>query len=209
MNNVNVINNAGKDVVVTVNKNKNNVQIVIDLAADKKVQLSELKPGDIFKANDIEYIVLEQFEITTAVLRKDILENTMKFGENNNWKESDIRSFLNCEYLSELNNVFGKENIVLHNIDLLSLDGFDDYGKCTDKVSLITIDQYRRYRKVIGKPLGKLWWLLTPDSTPTGCGSGGVQCVGSNGRVYYYWYNGCDGVRPFFLLKSSIFVSCE
>ena len=208
--NVNVINNVGKDVVVTVNKENGNTQIVIDLAGNK-VELSTLKAGDIFKSNDGEYIVLEQFENgTTAVLRKELLEDTMKFNsDNNNWKLSSIRKYLNGDYLKELNEVFGEENIIEHAVDLLSLDGLDDYGTSIDKVSLLDIDQYRKYRKVIGENKDNWWWLLTPNSTPSGYSSDDVRYVDSGGDVGYCWCDGSGAVRPFFILKSDIFVSCN
>ena len=208
--NVNVINNVGKDVVVTVNKENGNTQIVIDLAGNK-VELSTLKAGDIFKSNDGEYIVLEQFENgTTAVLRKELLEDTMKFNsDNNNWKLSSIRKYLNGDYLKELNEVFGDENIIEHAVDLLSLDGLDDYGTSIDKVRLLDIDQYRKYRKVIGENKDNWWWLLTPNSTPSGYSSDDVRYVDSGGDVGYCWCDGSGAVRPFFILKSDIFVSCN
>ena len=208
--NVNVINNAGKDVVVTVNKENGNTQIVIDLAGNR-VELSTLKVGEVFKANNVEYIVLEQLgNESTAVIRKELLEDTMKFdSDNNNWKTSSIRKYLNCEYVKELNEVFGENNIVEHTVDLLSLDGLDDYGTSIDKVSLLDIDQYRKYRKVIGENKDNWWWLLTPNSTPSGYGSGGVRYVYSDGDVGYGLYDGFGAVRPFFILKSSIFVSCD
>lgn len=188
--NVNVINNAGKDVVVTINKENGNTQIVIDLAANT-VELSTLKAGEVFKVDNVEYIVLEQLgNESTAVIRKELLEDTMKFdSDNNNWKTSSIRKYLNCEYVKELNEVFGENNIIEHTVDLLSLDGLDDYGTSIDKVSLLDIDQYRKYRKVIGENKDNWWWLLTPDSTPSGYSSGSVQYVVSYGGVCYCW---CD-----------------
>ena len=210
MSKVNVINNVGKEVVVTVNEVNGNTQIVINLA-DSKAELSTLKPGDVFKVNDVEYIVLEQSGDTTAVLRKELLEDDMKFGSNNNWKESDIRKYLNNEYLKEIEEVFGKENIFEHSVDLLSMDGLEDYGTCRDKVSLLTIDQYRKYRrrKLLRENKEKCWWLSTPDSTPSGYSTDGVRFVFSVGDVGYGWYDGCGAVRPFFILSSSIFISCD
>lgn len=49
--------------------------------------------------------------------------------------------------------------------------------------------------------------LITPDSTPSGCGANHVRYVINDGSV---GCNRCDinfGVRPFFVLKSSTFVS--
>lgn len=207
-NNVNVINNVGKDVLITVNNKDGNTQIIIDLA-NNKVELSTLLPGDTFKSNDVEYIVLEQFENgTTGIITKELLKDSMKFdSDNNNWKTSNIRRKLNEEYLNEL--VFGEENIVEHTVDLLSLDGLNDYGTSKDKISLLTIDQYRKYRKILGEDKDNWWWLSTPNSTPTGYSSDFVQYVNSNGDVDCGWCGGVGGVRPFFILKSSIFVSCD
>ncbi len=209
-NNVNVINKAGKEIVVTVNSKDGNTQIVIDLASNK-IELSTLKAGDVFKMNDVEYIVLEQLNNDiTAVIRKNFLEDEMKFDDdNNNWKESSIRKFLNEDYLKKLCESFGENNIVEHTVNLLSLDGLDDYGTSIDKVSLLTIDQYRKYRKVIGENKDTWWWLSTPDSTPSGYGSDDVRCVNSDGSVDFDWCDCSVAVRPFFILKSSIFVSCD
>lgn len=198
--NVNIINNAGKDVVVTVNSKDGNTQIVIDLAGNK-VELSALEPGQVFRNNNIEYIVLEQLcDNAAAVIRKDCLDSTMEFDfVNNNWKTSSLRKFLNDDYLKELIKDFGEENIISHSVDLLSLDGLDDYGTSTDKVSLLTIDMYRKYRKVLGENMDNWWWLLTPNSTPSGCGAAFVQCVRSVGDTNFSAVAGMAGVFARFL----------
>ena len=202
-NNVNVINKAEKDLDITVNNIDGNIQIIIN-AKKMDINLLALKAGETFRVNDIEYIVLEQLDGNqTAVIRKELLEDEREFdSDNNDWRTSSIREFLNEEYLEEIEKVFGKERIVEHTVDLLSLDGLDDYGTSDDKVSLLTIDQYRKYRKVLGGNLDDWWWLITPDSTPSGESASFVQCVCSGGCV------GCcrccydGGVRPFFILQS-------
>lgn len=203
-NNINVINEAEKDLIVTVNNVDGNIQITVKTKTER-IDLLSLKSGEVFEIAGIEYIVLEQMDGNrTAVIRKNLLKNNMKFdSDNNNWKTSSIREFLNGKYLEEIEKVFGRDTIVEHIIDLLSLDGLDDYGTSSDKISMLTIDQYRRYIKVLGANLDNLWWLITPDSTPSGTGSSCVQFVDSCGYVYY-----CDcvclslGVRPFFILQS-------
>lgn len=206
--NVNVINNAGNSVEVKVNKVGDAIQITIDVPQNG-TELSLLKPGDVFEKNNVEYIVCEQFEAgTTAVVRKDCLDKVMEFGNNNNWKESKWREYLNGEYLKEMETVFGVENIVEHEVDLTSLDGYDDYGVSVDKVSAMNIDRYRKYHKHIGDT-SEYHYLSTPDSTPSGTGSSGVRCVDDDGNVDWSGCNWGRGVRPFFVLKSSIFVSFD
>lgn len=199
---VNVINKAEKDLDVTVNNVDGNIQIIIS-TKKADIDLLSLKTGEIFEVNNVEYIVLEQLHANqTAVIRKELLDD-MEFGDdNNNWKTSSIRKYLNGDYLKEIEEAFGKDRIVEHKVDLLSLDGLDDYGVSIDKVSLLTIDQYRRYRKVLGDNLENWWWLSTPDSTPSGYSGRYVQYVLSDGDVDF---DDCDyvgGVRPFFILQS-------
>ena len=208
MNNVNVINNAEKDIDIIVNNNNGKIEIVIDLK-NKDFKLSKnLKAGDIFKDNDGEEYILLYFMSNgdAVILKKDSLKS-MEFGSNNNYNGCNIDKYLCGEYLSELERKFGKNNIVEHEVDLLSLDGEDDYGKITRKVSILTLDEYRHNKKVIKNYINEWFWLCTPDSTPSGYSSNYFQFVNSNGYVNYFWYNGCKAVRPRFVLSSSIFES--
>lgn len=197
--NVNIINNVGNNVNVKVEEINGTTQIVIDIP-QAKADLNILNPGDVFEMCGVEYIVCEQFsDGKTAVVRKECLDDTIRFGNDNNWKNSDLRAFLNNEYYNEIKNIFGVKNIVDHEVDLLSLDGYDDYGVSMDKVSVMNIDRYRKYHKYIGDT--KTWyWLSTPDSTPSGTGSSGVQCVNSGGDVNWDDAGDAESVRPFFLL---------
>lgn len=144
----------------------------------------------------------------TYYLMDGSLENS-KFGKTNNYADSYICKNLNeSDLAKELKEKFGDQLVPIET-DLLSLDGLDDYGKVGgDILAIPTIDLYRECRKKISN-LDKWWWLATPDSTPSGYGSGYVQYVGSGGDVGCGWCDGSRAVRPFFILKSSIFVSCE
>lgn len=208
MNNVNVINNAGKDINVVINKNEDRVEIIIDLANKDFKLPNNLKSGDVFKDKDgEEYILLHFLSNGDAViLKKDSLKS-MKFGSNNNYNGCNIDKYLCEEYLPELERKFGKNNIVEHEVGLLSLDGEDDYGKITRRVSILTLDEYRYNKKAIKNYINEWFWLCTPNSTPNGCGSDCVRYVYSSGDVCCGWCNGCGAVRPRFVLKSSIFES--
>lgn len=181
---------------------------------EKAVKVSSLNPGDVFKDRDgEEYIVLEHPEDgRTTVLKKGLLEE-MQFGSSNDWRDSYIRQELNSTYLRSLEEKFGEENILAHTVDLFSMDGLDDYGKCQDKVSILTADEYRRYRKALekanGAAVGDWWWLCTPDSTPSGDGSSYVRLVYSSGALISYAVNFSFAVRPFFILDSSALVFPE
>lgn len=177
-----------------------------------KVELSKVEPGQVIKSDiGIEYIVLEQCNNgATRVIRKDLLPERKEFDSNsNNFATSSLRKYLNDEYFKEeIVPGFGEGSVIEHDIDLLSLDGFDDYGICGVKVCLLTIDDYRKYHKNLLKDnMDSWWWLSTPDSTPTGCGDCFVRCVFSDGGVYGGGSSYDRGVRPDLILKSNIFVS--
>ena len=126
-----------------------------------------------------------------------------RFGNNNNnYATSNIRKELTeSDLLKKLKKEFG-DRLVTFTTDLLSLDGLDDYGTVEGEILAIpTLDLYRECRKKI-TPLDFLWWLATPNSTPSGCISGNVRYVNSDGKVRDGWYDDCGAVRPFFILKS-------
>ena len=203
---INVINNIGKDVNITVNGNSDKIEIIIDLANKNFKIPNNLKPGDIFKDIDgDEWIFLYREENGNAAILKKTSLKEMKFGSDNNYNGSNVDKYLCDTYLPELERKFEKENIVEHEVDLFSLDGEDDYGKIKRKVSILTFDMYRYNKKAIKKHIDKWFWLCTPHSTPSGYGSGSVRFVDSYGCVCYGWYDFCGAVRPFLILKDSVF----
>lgn len=173
-------------------------------------KLLEVPVGGIIKSSiGVEYIVLEHNLDGTRVLRKVLLNNQMEFDSiNNNYANSDIDKYLNDEYLkNEIIPGFGEESVVDRDINLWSLDGFNDYGHHTTKIGLLTLDDYRKYHKnILNKNMESCWWLSTPDSTPSGTGDRYVRYVDSVGGVGYRDCGCIRGVRPDLILKSSIFV---
>ena len=130
------------------------------------------------------------------------------FGTSNDWRESTIRKYLNTDFLEEIEKEIGAENVIEIERNLLSLDGLDDYGTCMDKVSLINLDEYRKYRKKIPNT-DKWWWMITPDSTPSNDDSEWMAVVSPSGDINYGSYFGVRGVRPFCIFASCIFESGE
>lgn len=123
------------------------------------------------------------------------------FGSDNNYSTSNVRKKLQeCAFAKKLQEEYG-DKLVPITTNLLSMDGFDDYGVVDgDIISLRTFDLNRECRKNI--PNNNTWeWLATPNSTPSGCSSNYVQYVRSDGDVGCSWYNGCMAVRPFFILS--------
>ena len=199
---IEIKNNLGKDVDASFVDGK----ICLNWAETKR-KLGDLNPGDVFKGkSETEYIVCGHEHFVTYVVRRELLDEKRKFGDTNNWTESKIRKYLNEDYVRVIQEEFGNGNIVAFERDLISSDGYNDYATCVDKVSMMNIFEYMKYHKYIGD-CDYRYALITPDSTPSGCGADGVRYVCDVGRVGCCWCSSDFGVRPFFVLKSSIFVS--
>lgn len=174
---------------------------------EEKVALSTLEPGDTFKIGNVEFLVLEQEGETTAAIKKNLLVADMEFGENNNYAESPIRSICE-EFAVGIAGEIGKENLLEHTVDLTANDGMKDYGEITARASLMTADRYRKYVKILDSvKMEGYWWLATPWSTPSHGIERAVLCVSPSGCIYFSYYSGSIGVRPFCIFKSTILVS--
>lgn len=130
------------------------------------------------------------------------------FGKDNDYRHSKIRGALKeSDFAKALKDAYG-DALVPVRVDLTSLDGLKDYGDLNEDVlSLMDIDLYRECRPNIFKG-DSWWWLATPDSTNSGYSASYVRYVCSGGDLSFVGcgYDG-HGVRPFFILKSSIFES--
>ena len=170
-------------------------------------QLKDLAPGDTFKIGDHQFVVLEHCGEDTAVIRKDLLFQKMAFGKNNNYNGSDVDTRCNA-FAVEIACVIGEDNVLLHTVDLTSDDGLKDYGMVERYASLLTADRYRRYVEILDNfPIKAYWWLATAYSTPKHDDEAWVKCVSPSGRINIGIYDIDYGVRPFCILKSTIFVS--
>lgn len=182
-------------------------EIAVLKATSKSINLPEgLGIGDTFELADTTWKILD---ITSAgyICLADSIED-MKFdSDSNNWENSGLRSYLNGEFFEKMTAEIGLENIVPFERNLLSLDGQTEYGKCEDKVSLLAVDEYRKYRSLIPNTKDYWWWLVSPWSTPCNYYKKSVSVVSSAGNFYgSNCINNC-GVRPVCIFSSSIFES--
>ena len=184
-------------------------KIVRALQGSAAVKISKkLGVGDTFEVAGLKWTILDITEKGYVCLAdkygKDIQFDT----DCNNWQASDLRNHLNTTFLKEMEEVVGGDNILPFERDLLSLDGQTEYGTCEDKVSLLTVDEYRKYRAMIPNA-DYWWWLITPYSTPCNGYEKYVTVVSPGGGIFSFECNCNRGVRPFCIFSPSIFASEE
>lgn len=166
-----------------------------------------LKIGDEFELADINWKILDITDAGYMCIGDSLGDK--KFDENSSdWNESSLREYLNNEFYEKIAREVGRENIISSKRNLLSLDGQTEYGESDDFVSLLTVDEYRKYRKLIPNT-GDWWWLVTPWSTPCNEYSKTVTVVSPSGDFYDDFCHGLSGVRPVCIFSSSIFESEE
>lgn len=186
-----------------INDLRNEVAILKAEKSVSKIPIG-LKIGDTFKIAGLDWKIIDITDKGYSCLC-EILEEEMKFDDSSNdWKSSGLRKYLNGDFLKKISDEVGEENIVKFERDLLSLDGQTEYENCEDSVSLLTVDEYRKYRRLIPNE-EKWWWLITPWSTPCNDCEYPVTVVASSGRVNIRNYYNYGGVRPFCIFSSSIF----
>lgn len=179
-----------------------------EITGSKVVHISKsLGVGDTFKLAGLTWKILEITDKGYMCLA-DRLDENMEFDSDcNNWHASDLRNCLNTDFYKKLSGAVGDGNIIPFERDLLSLDGQTEYGVCEDKVSLLTVDEYRKYRSMIPNTDEYWWWLITPWSTPCNEYKTTAAVVSPSGYINNYNCNGCSGVRPFCIFSSVIFES--
>ena len=163
-----------------------------------------------FTIGEYEFIKFGEENGRVIAVCKDTVFNS-RFGDNNDLRERDIMKKLTEKVLPEIEAIVGAENVLEFETDLLSLDGSAKYGVMKSKISLPTVDFYRKNRPMFEKhKIDKYWWLATPDSTDEWNTSDFCVCVSPPGYLYYNCNCSLNiGVRPFLIFVSSIFVSCD
>lgn len=137
-----------------------------------------------------------------AIMAKAWNDQSYPFDEAgyNNYAKSSLRRKLREELLP----VLGEENLLPHVVDLTADNEDDLYGIVTDKVFILSCDEYRKHRKFV--PLLSEWmWTCTPWWASPGAGHDStVRYVGPTGFVYdnYAHYNG--GVLPACVFSNKI-----
>lgn len=178
-----------------------------------KVRLSELKPGETFKINKYDFIVLCQDDSsqTTKVISKGFMAENVMFDRNTkDYNKSNIKKMIEADIQPIIEKAVGAENLIEHTVSLISVDMQHKYEDCVCKVRPITFDEAREFNDLlVNKSLNDWGWTCTPWSTrERGCDYS-IAVVSPSGIFNRYGYVTSNGVRPFCILNSNIFIEGE
>lgn len=169
------------------------------------VETKGKKIGETFELIGIKWKVLDITDKGYVCMASEPFGKDRTFDmDSNDYKESQLRKYLNEDLYLNIAAEIGEENIIEFERDLTAVDGRKDYGSCTDKVSVVTFDEYRKYREHIPNP-GTWLWTITPWSTKENGWKYPVAVVAPSGDFSCNDYSINIGVCPFCIFSSSIF----
>ena len=174
-----------------------------------KVELSTLAAGETFKIGEHDFVVLKQQQGETHVISKNLMATDKQFDEDTkDYNKSSIKRFIETDIQPIIEAAVGADNLVEHEVDLISVDMQQEYETCRCKVRPVTFDEAREYNNLlVNKDLPDWWWTCTPWSTEERGWKYSMAVVSPSGGIDYFSYFSFIGVRPFCILKSNIFVS--
>lgn len=161
----------------------------------KEENIGVLSAGERFGFKGFEWIVLDNNVDggVLAVMTSAWNDEEYSFDDDgcNNYAKSSLRRKL----LNELLPVLGEDNLIPHEVDLVADNGDDRYGTVTDRVFILSCDEYRKYRKYV--PLLPEWmWTCTPWYISYTGKRIGVRYVSLGGGLGYYNAYVGGGVAP-------------
>ena len=184
----NLINESEDSASKTLDKIKTAIQNA------KRPDFSKIKDGEHFMYHGIEFIRLglEQGGVL-CMTAKPIAEEAFNPNGCNDWSKSRARKKLNTEFLS----LMDENDLLPFESDLTADNGDTAYGKCVDKIGILSCDLYRKYRKIV--PLFDEWmWTCTPwhCGTPLAGYAHTVRLVFSDGTMSGNLARGAAGLAP-------------
>lgn len=168
-----------------------------------------VKDGETFMLAGTEFIKFPAMDGGTPIMEREVAF-TSQFGDNNDLRSSEVLKKMEAEYLPKIIAAVGAENVCTIKTDLTTLDGLKPYGVMESLVSLPTLDFYRANVEIFDKyKVDEYCWLATPESAQPHDVPKWILCVSPSGCIYDNYCYHDSGVRPFYILKSSIFESSE
>lgn len=175
----------------------------------EKVILGSLKPGETFMIGEHEFIVLEQNYETTNVISKNLMAENVQFDKNTkDYNKSALKRYIEEEIRPIILENIGAGNLVEHSVALTSVDNQSEFNDCICDIRPITFDEARENNDLlVNEDLPDYYWTLTPWSTAERGWEYYISVVSPSGYIFSYDCGSINGVRPFCILKSNIFVS--
>ena len=183
----------------------------------KTMEICKVRNGERFIVDGEEFVKLGEVAGGVFVLLVGTLPDYCAFESEDADDDRDHNNFIGSNVKRVVDEWLHRHKILSEAalalpIDLTSMDGMTDYGMPNVYGRILTVDEYRKYRRFI--PLtDKPFWTATPWCTRSSFSSSdnGAWLVSAGGGVDLYdgAYYADFCARPALALKSSLLVSVE
>lgn len=181
----------------------------------KTMEICKVRNGERFIVDGEEFVKLGEVAGGVFVLLVGTLPDYCAFESEDADDDRDHNNFIGSNVKRVVDEWLHRHKILSEAalalpIDLTSMDGMTDYGMPNVYGRILTVDEYRKYRRFI--PLtDKPFWTATPWCTrSSGSGGGSAYRVLAGGGVGSGSASGAGRcARPALALKSSLLVSVE
>lgn len=192
-----------------LNKAKELMEMLLEEEKKGNVRLSEIPVGGKFDTGIGRFIVLEQKGEKTAVITEELYRKDVRFDDDSNeYFTSELSDLFEEEIFPEFKEEFGAENLCDATTSLVTVDMQNKDEELHAKARPLTFEEARKYNELlVNKDLPDWYWTCTAWSTEERGWPYSVAVVSPSGNIRNDYYNCCNGVRPFCILKSNIFVS--
>lgn len=157
----------------------------------------KLNVGERFTYNGIEFICLDVIDGNyLAMTAKPWDKLPFDVNHKNDWRASSLRRVLNSEFLDLLD----RKHLIKQTSDLIADNGDKKYGTSEDYITILSCDQYRKYRNIV--PLFNERMLTL---TPWVCNSERayyMRLVGAAGEIVSNPASSSLGVAPVCVFSS-------
>lgn len=150
----------------------------------------------VVRYGGLDWVVYHKGAEAIRLISKDIIAYASfdKGGKNNLWEQSELRTFLKCLFAEKYK--LKKSDLFSHYTYEIADDGTYESELSEDCISLLTADEYRKYRWGI-PAVDAFWWTATADSKTNNF----VECVDTDGALSDEECYAENGVRPTIWLK--------
>lgn len=192
-----------------LNKAKELMEMLLEEEKKGNVRLSEIPVGGKFDTGIGRFIVLEQKGEKTAVITEELYRKDVRFDDDSNeYFTSELSDLFEEEIFPEFKEEFGAKNLCDATTSLVTVDMQNKDEELHAKARPLTFEEARKYNELlVNKDLPDWYWTCTAWSTEERGWPYSVAVVSPDGSFDYYGYCRSNGVRPFCILKSNIFVS--
>ena len=183
----------------------------------KTMEICKVRNGEHFIVDGEEFVKLGEIGDGAFVLLVGTLPDYCTFESEDADDDRDHNNFIGSNVKRVVDEWLHRHKILSEAalalpIDLTSMDGMTDYGMPNVYGRILTVDEYRKYRRFI--PLtDKPFWTATPWCTRSSySGGGGDRASGVDTDGSVFDRDACYATlcaRPALALKSSLLVSVE